>query len=637
MESLGTFKQNLEEDKESSEGGVFEDHKESVPESSQIQSSHYQSKRVITTGKYVTHIAEQRPISDDPEDYNKKIQTLTEGLEKLEAENSKLRIENGNIKNELRNVKLSTSKLQHNNLRGQYQKEIDEIKAENAKEIKEFKEESKNALTQLEAHQNAELVLERKEHDEERKTIEDIYKKEIEDLEDQHKLDINLVRKQLGAGNSLSRSQLQRNQEFSVIINRADSLTIAMRTKLEEEMKDKIKSLDEREAALENLKRKLVFDKDRLETEKQRTESTYRIYKDKEKHMKKELEDCKKIYDFKNNLLEAQHQQEVKDLADKREYLTLEKKKLDMEMVQLSKLEREQQVQANQEQASLLLEKKLVKKKKNEFASTKKEDSEIMRAKKAEFEAKREEIFKQESELLKRQQLLTAREMELHREYDELQNMIDKHCYDQREFDLEKQRIEVLALQVEEESRIIYKYKSTIEGTKQELEQLKADIEAKEAVLRNEKVQVNHAKKDLYMKEQILNTVNKKHEREANLNKALAVLTNKTSKDNLTTTEDITKKLTAKKPPVKTVGAFNANDFINRLERNFGKQNMAEYITGEQNSLFRAKQDMNDRIVQNSLFAHNTDRYRVISKPNVDTTLSSRSYLQGYQEAKKDH
>jgi AAA15 family ATPase/GTPase len=62
--------------------------------------------------------------------------------------------------------------------------------------------------------------------------------------------------------------------------------------------------------------------------------------------------------------------------------------------------------------------------------------------------------------------------------------------------------MEQLALQLEEESRAIYKYKATVEGTRQSLENMRAEVDAKEQYCSSEKGKLDEAKRELLLRQQ---------------------------------------------------------------------------------------------------------------------------------------
>eukprot|EP01022_Parablepharisma_sp_SALTPOND_P021048 TRINITY_DN39_c0_g1_i8.p1 TRINITY_DN39_c0_g1~~TRINITY_DN39_c0_g1_i8.p1 ORF type:complete len:1537 (-),score=275.86 TRINITY_DN39_c0_g1_i8:771-5381(-) len=576
--------------------------------------------------------AANKKLTEEVAECNKRIQDLLANLDKIETENSQLKSENETLRKDRESSKVEETKLvkdAQRELLEKHHEELEKVKTEHLNELRRLQESHAKSTTLLEKDRERALELERKSWEREKTRLNEMHKLDMENLEKQHKQNMDTLKRQLEFENEAVKNQLQRETELSKLTTQVDSLMATMRAKLEEEMKDRVQALEERETALEENRRKLELERVKMEVEKKRIEDTERMYKDKERQLRQEVDEQKKLYEYQRDSLEGQHQQLLSEISERREQLMLEKKQLDLERAQLEKVRRNWEGQCTEERMSISLEKKLIAKQKEEFNAQMDEQTANVNAKMVALDAKREQIAKEEGELQRRQQAWMEKELQLRREYDELQLKIDKYCYEKRQVDAEKERLEKLALQVEEESRVIYKYKSTIDKTRQELEQMRAEVDTKESILRTEKAKVDQAQKEMQLKQRALESVQTQYLKDQ-ANRPLTSIASPRkiemgSTFNRRQDEERLHKLSQVRRSVArpVMDSFKASDFIQELEKDFGRQpRFVDYIVGEKNLLLKSKQDLGEKLAQSNLFAHSRDIYQASDrKENLASSL----------------
>jgi hypothetical protein len=229
------------------------------------------------------------------------------------------------------------------------------------------------------------------------------------------------------------------------------------------------------------------------------------------------MEEHKQIYEYKKSILEAQYIQEIEELIEKRNHFILERKQLAMDKAQLDKLKQRFKMNFIEDAQTVSLENKILKKQKEDLKVESKEDKNTISLKTAELNARTKEIFKQELNLQRQLQSFLSKELKLNRAYDNHQAKIDQYCYNKRQLDTERDKIKDYALQLEEQSQVIYKYRSSIRNIRLELMDIRTDIDNKESLAKYDKAQISHAQEDIKLKNRVLLTAQRKRLNELNL------------------------------------------------------------------------------------------------------------------------
>ena len=524
------------------------------------------------------------------------------------------------IVSELNKVKIERDQLRHENdllraynsredLITQYKNELIKLKAHHKEEISKLKIINDQSIQSLEREHKSILELEREAWKKQKQQQQELHRIEISNLEMQHKQQLDTIRKQIELEHNTIKDNMQNQIELNKLTNQVDHIMITMKGKFEGEMKERVRLVEKRELILEEEKRKLQLEKERIETDKKHIESDRKMYKEREDRIKKEIEEYRALYNKYKEYIDTNNEEKVKELFDSKEELSNEKVQLELERNEWEKTKKLYESQLNEEKKAILLERRLLEERKEVLDKQIENDLKSTNAKLVELNMKREELAKEEIDLQKQQLLFTNKEIQLKREYDELQLKVDKYCYDKRVLEGEKERLAKLAIQVKEESEIIYKYKSSIDDTKQMLEDYRNDIDIKEIILHKEKAKVKHDQHDIdLMQKALLNT---------RIQQLQSPLASRTSGSVNVGTPIASRMMTVRKVEVKD--RFRANDFITDLQRTLGKQpEFSEYIAKEKDLLWKSKRSLNDRLPYSNLSSTARSSSKYDKKVSID-------------------
>ena len=100
---------------------------------------------------------------------------------------------------------------------------------------------------------------------------------------------------------------------------------------------------------------------------------------------------------------------------------------------------------------------------------------------------KREELKVMKTDLRNKEQTWDQRVIQYKLDSEELQLKISRYNHEREQIELRKDQLEKLAIQIKEESKIVYNYKSAVDNARAELENMISDINAKETALHIDK------------------------------------------------------------------------------------------------------------------------------------------------------
>lgn len=185
--------------------------------------------------------------------------------------------------------------------------------------------------------------------------------------------------------------------------------------------------------------------------------------------------------------------------------------------------------------------------------------------------------------MLKRLQDWNEKEIEIQRAYEEIQLKIEKANAAKNQIDADKEKMENIALEVGQESKIICDYKASIEKTKEEMEQMRFEIDSKEAIIRSESAKLGEARQEINLKHKALEELRRTYLKDQSVADSMKEkpCTIKSSADFLeykippkTTASheenSYTKQRLANKQDNRSkqvVDSFKASDFLKELER----------------------------------------------------------------------
>jgi len=572
-------------------------------DATKISEQHTHSLRSIN---YPPNYEGGKEIAVELEECKKKLKEALKDKSNLELMNAKLKEEL-----EKKDVHYEVEKLQ------KHREEIARINEGHLEELKKLQEAHTRSIGLIEMDKEQTLRLEKESWQQEKNRLQELHKLDIDSIKRQHEQNIVIVRRQVEIENNATKNQLEHETQLTKLTTQVDSIMATMRAKIDIELKEKVQAIQERELKIEEEKRKLELEKTRLEIERRKAEDIEKLYKNKEKFMQQEIDQQRELYRYQRDASEGQYKELIKEIDERREKLIIERKQIEDSIIQLEKMKKDWGLQCAEDKAQLLMEKKVLEKQKEEFNIYMEQEIQAINEKMAVLSIKHEEVIKEKTELQRKLKMWEEKSKEDKRNKDELHLEMERVNAEKRRLEVEKKRLEELAYQVEEESRIIYNYKESIGKTREELEQMRADIDNKTIALRAEKARVDYKQKEVNTKQQALEDVHVKYIREKP----------KLSKSVLESRVPIeihkAKEQKVIKQPtmnMKRGGLFRASEFINNLERDYGNQpEFTDYIVSEKNRLLVSRKDLNGGASQSNFFA----RGKLVKK---DLTFSSNDF-----------
>eukprot|EP00826_Nyctotherus_ovalis_P058881 TRINITY_DN8140_c0_g1_i6.p1 TRINITY_DN8140_c0_g1~~TRINITY_DN8140_c0_g1_i6.p1 ORF type:complete len:730 (-),score=197.73 TRINITY_DN8140_c0_g1_i6:142-2331(-) len=552
-----------------------------------------------------TNTTLNKDLVKELEESRRRVQELTIELEKEKAAELK-------AKEELRDYK-SRKELAGSN-------ELMEMR-------RELNNKHNRKLEYLKAEYTALLETERESWKKEKRTIEELHKLDMESLERQHRLNITRLRKHVELECEASKNQLQHETELAKLTAHVDSLTSTIRAKLENEMKAKLLAVEQKQAAIDDMERKNELERAKVEGEKKRAEEIERLCKEKEKQMQKEMEEYKELYKYQRESLDEQYKDLLRELSEKREKVMMEGRELEAAKFEVERLKKALEIELEKERIEVGTEKKVLDKRKQELELQIEKETKQLKDKIADLNAKKEELVKEQTELLRKQETWSEREEQLRRDSEELELSLNKYALDQRLLDAEKERVRKVALQVEEESRTIYNYKTAIGKTRAELEEIKAEVDTKESAVRDQKAKVEYEQKDLDLRLSAFEKTQLQYLKKPIVNVQVTMKSMQLPRK----TEEyqpphVNKGYTAKKVN-SSFDSFKASDFIKDMHRNFGTQaSFTDYMASERNFIRNPKYRGESRVSQQ----HFKKFYNISSVPAHIEPLTSHKNTDRY-------
>eukprot|EP01022_Parablepharisma_sp_SALTPOND_P032985 TRINITY_DN87995_c1_g1_i1.p1 TRINITY_DN87995_c1_g1~~TRINITY_DN87995_c1_g1_i1.p1 ORF type:complete len:785 (+),score=143.39 TRINITY_DN87995_c1_g1_i1:8534-10888(+) len=293
---------------------------------------------------------------------NIKLKEMTQELARMSAENQRLSAIGKNFDEEKNKA---TAELREE--LDKTKEELVKVKEENRNEVLKIKEDYNKQLTELQDQHKRTLEI----HEEEKVQQQEMNKKEIEreieKLSQLHKLELEKIgkmqaqrlegqRKELESEIQMLKQQLGKNEELTKITVQVDSIVEDLKNKMENELRTKYRAIADKEQALESDRRKVDTEFAKLELEKKRIEDLKQSLVQKEKQLEANAEEQKRLFQYKKEALEAQHDKALKDLEARQIKYLDEQKKLEMERAQFEKVRDEWEIIFKDQKGQLALE-----------------------------------------------------------------------------------------------------------------------------------------------------------------------------------------------------------------------------------------------------------------------------------------
>jgi len=553
-------------------------------------------------------------LAKELEDYKKDsadmMKLLEECKENLLDENKRLRLENANLIEKNNKLASENKAIKTNDpeylkeIKAEYDNELNEVKNNTLTEMKKMQEVHGRIIKLLETDKEEALKLERESFNKEREQLKQLHQIDIENIKRQYEQMLIALRRQLEFEDGIVKNRLVQESELNKLTTHVDSLSSTMQAKVDTEYKNKLQHLHDQQSTLEENKRMQILEKRRFDMDKKHLAEAEKSLREKQKQINKEIEMREKIYKCKIDSSEEQYKELLKEINEKQEKIMMERQEIELEKEELRRAKKAWERELLNTQTTVTLDKKALEKQKEEFNKQIEEDTNNLNIKLSELREKSEEISKGGMELRVKEQELVEKQIQLKREYDEYQLKVDKYCYDRRQLEIEKLKVEKTAAEVEEKSKIIRHYKSITDEREKQLEDIELNIETKESTLRQVKANLEVSQKEISLKQEALQRVHLNSLKDCTLSLLNGAMT--------TRCPSIPKSSQAKYKPevVKhkySSSAFNANKFIEELENVVDrKESFTKYIMNERNLLIKAKQNRSERSNQSTIFsAHN--------------------------------
>eukprot|EP01022_Parablepharisma_sp_SALTPOND_P021166 TRINITY_DN4087_c0_g1_i1.p1 TRINITY_DN4087_c0_g1~~TRINITY_DN4087_c0_g1_i1.p1 ORF type:complete len:923 (+),score=164.87 TRINITY_DN4087_c0_g1_i1:4120-6888(+) len=464
--------------------------------------------------------------------------------------------------------------------------------------------------------------------------LEKTHSVEIELLKNQHKHEMAVLKKQLEEENEKIRARLQKEFALNKLSTNLGNFSEELKGKITGELSQKQAELDQKIRNVDSMRMSLKIFEQKLATEKEEVERIKMKYTEMQEQLEKEIASQKEIYEYKKNLLEEQQTKFQVEEAQKRAKLLEDQHALEMKKAQHEQKVREWNSINGQQKMSLSLELKELEQRRREFEQTLQEHDEALTAKLSAIENTRRELCRDQTDLLRRCQLCTEKELLLKQEYDALQVKMEEFYHEKKLIENEKAKIEAVVRQVEQESLAIKHAKEELDQRIGQWNDIRAELDMKEENLREERRRAEQARHAVlqkhrsletlryeYLKGQVVEQTAKKLISKWPLNtperKSLTTLYKPSAQFNseklLSPYKPITPFMSEK--PLKE--EFSASKFIQDLEQEvkceksqlqqYGKRTkFMQYVTSERNTMMKSKQDLRSTITQS--LAHSRSR-----------------------------
>lgn len=532
---------------------------------------------------------------------NKKISDMVLSLTDLNAENEELKKITNNLQEEqvkkINSVQDELSKIKelHEVETQEHRKAILQVQEEYAKQMQNLEENNKKAFLIAEQEKDKQAETNKKNKAKEKEKLEQLHKLEIDRIEAQRKIDLDAQRKQYEFEIASLKQQIKKDSELNKITSQVDSLVESLKSKMENEHKSKMALLAERSEAADEKLRNLELESMKLDVERKKQEDLKNSLKEREKQAISEKEEANKLSESKKKSLDSQFETKIREQDAKMERMSIELKQLEAEKAELEKVRNEWETTFKDQKSELLLELNVLNKEKEELRILSDEQAQLLNSKMAIFEEKRQALAVEESEYLSKKQQHEEKENLLKKEFDEFQLRLEQFTFQKQQTDEQKERMGKLAVELEEQSRAIYKYKATIENTRQNLESMRAEVDAKEATVNAEKEKIENGKKEIIFRQKQIEEMRFQYMREQNVEQAsqrLFTTLNQTPAPMRETFggRNNTPNMLFTAQKKSHTPAFNATEFIKQIQTEFGqKTKFMDYVTQERSNLMKSR------------------------------------------------
>jgi len=545
---------------------------------------------------------------------NNKLKELISDLNRLTAENNRLAIIGKNFDEEkakaTQNIQSQLDKLKEElqQTKDEHRSEILKIKEESQKQINEQIEQHKKALEINENDKKQQAELFQKEKDREIEKISQMHKLELEKIENMNAQKIQKQKDEYEKEIEMLKGQVRKNEEITKISTQVDEIVNDIKTKMENEVRIKNKSFADKEQLLENDRRKIDSELAKIALDTKRIEDIKQSLLQREKQLEANIEEQKKLYEYKKDTLEAQHERVMRELEVRQQKLMEDQKKLDMERTEFEKNRDEWEITYKDQKGRLALDQSALEKEKQDLQTSILEQNNALAAKKVALEETRKSIAQEESELIHRKQMWADQESIMRKEYDDLQAQIESFRIEKMQVEEQKEKMEKLAVQLEEESRAVARFKTTVESTRQALENMRADVDMKESMIVSEKAKLEEIRKELAQRQQSLEGVRYQYLKDHNVaeasRKLIMSFTYGAGRRTMGNTKyawgnnenyeispnPLPDPLPVEKNETVSEQPFKAADFIKGMQEAYGKEeNFVNYVVNERTSLMKSR------------------------------------------------
>jgi len=326
-------------------------------------------------------------------------------------------------------------------------KELENTKAELQRVLKELENEKQLNKGSKDEY-DTKMMIRMKEKEREISELKKAHLIEIEALKYEHKQSIKVKLKEFEEESERIRAQLQRKYEFERTAKKLGEINEELKAKLQSDYNKKEAELDAKITELERCKQEYKLTQEKLLEEQRQLQNTNQKLNNMQEVFSKENDNQKQVFEYKKKLLEEQHEKMLVEESMRRTRLMDEQRRFELDKAQYERDKAEWNSIREQQRVEIALEVKELAQKREEFEEALKDHNNNINNKLLGLETQRKQLAKDETDLLRREQLCIERELMLKRQYDELNLVAERIEYEKRAIEDEKADMTDIANQV---------------------------------------------------------------------------------------------------------------------------------------------------------------------------------------------
>ena len=382
--------------------------------------------------------------------------------------------------NEIDEIRLHTETVRKN-----YEDQLKILKDNHAEEL-EYERKSRMKYSEdIEKQNKRELERIKESYESELKRKEELHKFELDQTRRKYEIEIESLKREIDQQVKLSALAEEIQKHSSKLYDISDKLELQRN----QEDYNKIGEVYKREQIIQENERNLQKSLESLENEKRRLDFARQEIDNERNLLRKEY---KRLDDLQANIKQLE--------TEKQKDFIVEKKRFDKEKEMLEKERSQFRQEIEFKNKEIEKHQGIFEKEKQELFQMNDKFQENYKSKVKEVEDLRMKLTQQESEIMKRKNLLEKREFDLSKAYDLFNTKNERLRLEQQEFEKEVKKVYEIASEVQKESDFLNTFKRNFDLEKEKLHRKHLELDTYAKALSHEKNGIEREKYDLTTK-----------------------------------------------------------------------------------------------------------------------------------------